>query len=173
MVQAALNNQHNNVREDQNESTHPNDELENILPEDLTDHPAILAFQAAQRSFIVTNPRLPGNPIVYASPGFLELTGYPIERVLGRNCRFLQGPETDPAAVARLREAVDNGRGVNVTMLNYRQDGSTFWNRISIASVRDAKEQVTYFLGIQHIQVSPLYAGEEEDVLSKPSIFIG
>ena len=55
----------------------------------------------------------------------LELTGYPIERVLGRNCRFLQGPETDPAAVARLREAVDNGRGVNVTMLNYRQDGST------------------------------------------------
>ncbi len=61
----------------------------------------VKALQSTQQSFIVTDPSLPDNPIVFASQGFLDITGYPMDKVLGRNCRFLQGPDTDPAHVSR------------------------------------------------------------------------
>jgi len=135
-----------------------NDDLENVLPETLKNHPVVRAFQITRASFIITNARLPGNPIVYASPRFLYLTGYSIERILGRNCRFLQGPETDPAAVARLREAVDNGRDTAVTLLNYRSDGTTFWNQVLISGVWeevDGESTLLYFIGLQHPTARP------------------
>jgi PAS domain S-box-containing protein len=125
----------------------------NALPLALKSHPAVQAFVSTRASFIITNPRLPGNPIVYASPGFLFLTGYSIERVLGRNCRFLQGPETDPVAVARIREAVDNGGDIAEILLNYRNDGSTFWNQVLISGVWeevDGESTLIHFIGLQH-----------------------
>ena len=67
----------------------------------------VKALQSSQPSFCVTDPQLPDNPIVYASNTFIELTGYDRSQVLGRNCRFLQGPDTDPDAVAKIRKGIE------------------------------------------------------------------
>ena len=73
-------------------------------------------------------------------------------RVLGRNCRFLQGPETDPIAVARMREAIDEGRDVSVSLLNYRYDGTTFQNNVMISAIRDpGTNQIRYYVGLQYV----------------------
>ena len=84
------------------------------------------------QNFVITDPSLPDNPIVFASQGFLTLTGYALNQILGRNCRFLQGPETDPAAVEKIRDAIHQGVDASVCLLNYRIDGSTFWNQVGI-----------------------------------------
>jgi PAS domain S-box-containing protein len=117
----------------------------------------IKALQTAQQNFVVTDPSLPDNPIVYASQGFLNLTGYSLDQILGRNCRFLQGPETDPKAVERIRHAIDQGNDLSVCLLNYRVDGTTFWNQFFIAALRDASGNITNFVGVQ-CKVSDQYA---------------
>lgn len=117
----------------------------------------IKALQTAEQNFVVSDPHLPDNPIVYASQGFLNLTGYTQEQVLGRNCRFVQGPETDPFQVDRIRQAIADGNDVSVCLLNYRADGSTFWNQFFIAALRDADGEVTNFVGVQ-CKVSDQYA---------------
>ena len=81
--------------------------------------------------------------------GFERMTGYPVAEVLGRNCRFLQGPDTDAASVAEIRAALAESRECVVEILNYRKDGTTFWNRLSITPVRDPSGAVTHFIGIQ------------------------
>ena len=85
--------------------------------------------------------------------GFLSLTGYKLEQVLGRNCRFLQGPRTDARAVAKIRDAIKSGRDVQIVLLNYKIDSTTFWNHFFIAALRDDKGDVVNFLGVQ-IEVS-------------------
>lgn len=117
----------------------------------------IKALQTAQQNFVVTDPSLPDNPIVYASQGFLNLTGYSLDQILGRNCRFLQGPETDPKAVERIRNAIEQGTDLSVCLLNYRVDGTTFWNQFFIAALRDAAGNITNFVGVQ-CKVSDTYA---------------
>mmetsp|Transcript_40216 Transcript_40216/g.97134 ORF Transcript_40216/g.97134 Transcript_40216/m.97134 type:complete len:337 (+) Transcript_40216:204-1214(+) len=117
----------------------------------------IKALQTAQQNFVVTDPSLPDNPIVYASQGFLNLTGYSLDQILGRNCRFLQGPETDPKAVERIRNAIEAGNDLSVCLLNYRVDGTTFWNQFFIAALRDASGNITNFVGVQ-CKVSDTYA---------------
>lgn len=76
------------------------------------DYTLVKALQTAQQNFVITDPTLPDNPIVYASGGFLCLTGYQMDQILGRNCRFLQGPDTDPAAVDKIRRAIEEGQSV-------------------------------------------------------------
>jgi PAS domain S-box-containing protein len=117
----------------------------------------IKALQTAQQNFVVTDPSLPDNPIVYASQGFLNLTGYTLDQILGRNCRFLQGPETDPKSVERIRRAIEQGQDMSVCLLNYRVDGTTFWNQFFIAALRDAAGEVTNYVGVQ-CKVSDQYA---------------
>lgn len=117
----------------------------------------IKALQTAQQNFVVTDPSLPDNPIVYATQGFLNLTGYSLEQVLGRNCRFLQGPETDPKAVEKIRNSIDDGSDMSVCLLNYRVDGTTFWNQFFIAALRDAAGNITNYVGVQ-CKVSDQYA---------------
>jgi PAS domain S-box-containing protein len=117
----------------------------------------IKALQTAQQNFVVTDPSLPDNPIVYASQGFLNLTGYSLDQILGRNCRFLQGPETDPKHVERIRNAIERGEDMSVCLLNYRVDGTTFWNQFFIAALRDASGEVTNYVGVQ-CKVSDQYA---------------
>jgi|Transcript_12391 PAS domain S-box-containing protein len=117
----------------------------------------IKALQTAQQNFVVTDPSLPDNPIVYATQGFLNLTGYTLDQVLGRNCRFLQGPETDPKAVEKIRRAIEEGNDMSVCLLNYRVDGSTFWNQFFIAALRDASGNITNYVGVQ-CKVSDQYA---------------
>jgi len=130
--------------------------LENVVPPDLAAHSLVRVLTATRTPFLITNPHMPGNPIVFACPDFLEMTGYPEDRVLGRNCRFLQGPETDPVAVGRMRDAIDQGKDVSVTLLNYRLDGSTFWNHVIISAVKDTMGEVLYFIGVQHPSEKPI-----------------
>jgi diguanylate cyclase (GGDEF)-like protein/PAS domain S-box-containing protein len=106
------------------------------------------AIAEAKNGIVITGPAAQDCPIVYANPAFETLTGYPVAEVMGRNCRFLQGPETDPAAIARLREAVETGQACEVVLQNYRKDGTLFWNGVSISPVRDAAGQITNFVGI-------------------------
>lgn len=117
----------------------------------------IKALQTAQQNFVVTDPSLPDNPIVYATQGFLNLTGYTLDQVLGRNCRFLQGPETDPKAVEKIRKSIEYGTDMSVCLLNYRVDGTTFWNQFFIAALRDAAGNITNYVGVQ-CKVSDQYA---------------
>lgn len=98
---------------------------------------------------LVVDPNLDGSPIVYASPGFELITGYSAAEVLGRSPKLLQGPDTDPRAVAALREAIAAGRDAYVTLLNYRADGTPFWNELSIAPERDASGRIVRWLGVQ------------------------
>jgi phosphoserine phosphatase RsbU/P len=107
------------------------------------------ALSATSEGVTIADARLPDNPIIYANAGFERLTGYSIEEVLGRNCRFLQGPDTDRDTLERLRSAVRQKQACTVQLLNYRKDGTSFWNRLSITPVRDASGNVTHFIGVQ------------------------
>jgi PAS domain S-box-containing protein len=107
------------------------------------------ALDATQNGMLITNPTLPDNPIVDVNPAFTAVTGYSRREVLGRNCRLLQGPATDPEAVRRLREAIADGRDITETLLNYRKDGTPFWNELSVAAVRDKSGVLTHFVGVQ------------------------
>lgn len=113
------------------------------------DYTLVKALQTAQQNFVITDPALHDHPIVYASQGFMALTGYKLDQILGRNCRFLQGPDTDPEAVAQVREAIQNGTDCSVCLLNYRADGSTFWNQFFIAALRDSDGAVVNYVGVQ------------------------
>ena len=108
------------------------------------------AIQAATQGIIITDPGQPDDPIIYVNPAFEQLTGYPAAEALGRNCRFLQGRDTDPKTVERLRQAVEAGEACTVELRNYRKDGSAFWNELSISPVRDEDGGVTHFVGVQN-----------------------
>ncbi|MDA0185196.1 SpoIIE family protein phosphatase [Solirubrobacter phytolaccae] len=103
----------------------------------------------ADTGFLLTDPRLDDHPIVYVNEPFLEMTGYPADEVLGRNCRFLQGEDTDEGQIDAMRRAVAEERPVTVELINYRKDGTPFWNQVHISPVRDAEGQVVHFVGLQ------------------------
>jgi phosphoserine phosphatase RsbU/P len=107
------------------------------------------ALDVAAEGITIADARLPDRPLTYANEGFERMTGYAVGEVLGRNCRFLQGPLTHADDVAAIRAALDAQRPCVVELLNYRKDGTTFWNRLSITPVRDASGEVTHFIGIQ------------------------
>ena len=98
------------------------------------DYRLMMSLVTAQQNFTVSDPSLPDNPIVFASQGFIELTGYSREQVLGRNCRFLQGPETDQKMVDVIRRGVASGEDTSVCLLNYKADGTPFWNQFFVVS---------------------------------------
>src|ERR1035437_7622210 len=95
------------------------------------------ALAASAEGITIADASIPDNPLIYANAGFERLTGYSVADVLGRNCRFLQGPGTDPATVDTLRAAIREKREVTVQLLNYRKDGTPFWNRLSITPVQN------------------------------------
>lgn len=99
--------------------------------------------------FCLTNPRVAENPIVLVSPGFVEVTGYPTRAILGRNCRFLQGPGTSPDSVQRIRDALNAGRPHTELLLNYTKSGAPFFCLLSIIPLRDASGALAYFIGGQ------------------------
>ena len=105
--------------------------------------------ERVQQNFCIADPSLPDTPIVFASDGFLELTGYGRHEVLGRNCRMLQGKDTDAAAVAELRAAVSARREATVRLLNYKKDGTPFWNMLTVAPMRDAGGEARFLIGVQ------------------------
>lgn len=111
-----------------------------------------LAFVAVERTrmpMVVTDARQPDNPIVLANRAFLEVTGYGAEEVIGRNCRFLQGPETSLEAIEEIRAAIARHEEVNVELLNYRKDGTTFWNQLHLSPIHDDRGELIYFFASQ------------------------
>ncbi|APZ91833.1 chemotaxis protein CheB [Fuerstiella marisgermanici] len=110
----------------------------------------LLAIEATHNGIIITDPNQESNPITYANPGFLRLTGYSREEVIGHNCRFLQGPETDPEATNKLREAINAALPCRVAIRNYRKDGTPFWNDLQITPVFDRKQRLVNFVGVQN-----------------------
>ncbi len=126
---------------------------------------AAIAFERTRMPMIITDARLPDYPIVLANKAFLDLTGYSAEEVLGRNCRFLQGEGTSAAAVAEIRKGLLAGTDVAVELLNYRKDGTPFWNQLNFSPVHDQSGRLLYHYGSQidqtkHHQVQELEASE-------------
>ncbi|CAA9489975.1 MAG: Signal transduction histidine kinase [uncultured Sphingomonadaceae bacterium] len=107
------------------------------------------AIEMTRMPMILTDPNIPDNPIVFANKAFLDLTGYEEREVVGRNCRFLQGAQTDRNAVADLRDAVAAKGSIALEMLNYRRDGSPFWNAVFIGPVHDTCGKLLYFFASQ------------------------
>lgn len=105
---------------------------------------------SAVDGILIADARQHDMPILYTNAAFLSLTGYQEEDVRGRDCRFLQGADTDPATVRQIRDALDAGRFCRVTLLNYKKDGTAFWNDLVISPVRNVGGDLTHFIGIQH-----------------------
>ena len=105
-------------------------------------------IEEAPIGITISDPELPDNPLVYVNETFEQMTGYSSEEVIGRNCRFLQGEATDPGEIQRLRKAINTRNPVTVEMVNYRQNGDQFWNRIDIAPVETDQGEL-YFVGYQ------------------------
>ncbi len=120
-----------------------------VLGQDVGTDPFVAAVRATRMPMIITNPRLPDNPVVFANNAFCRLSGYTREEILGRNCRFLQGPETDPATVAKIRDAVRRVESIEIDIRNQRQDGELFWNRLLMAPVYDTEGVLAYFFASQ------------------------
>jgi PAS domain S-box-containing protein len=104
------------------------------------------SLTSGQKCFVLSDPKLPDNPIVFATPDFYKLTGYTSDQVLGRNCRFLQGPGTDKKAVDVIRKAISAGSDATVCLLNYKADGTPFWNQFFIAALRDSDNNIVNFV---------------------------
>lgn len=98
---------------------------------------------------VISDPRLPDNPIVACNAPFCELTGYPPEEVVGRNCRFLSGPATEPWLTEEIRRGVREHRPVLVEILNYKRSGQPFRNAVLVAPIYDEHDTLLYFLGSQ------------------------
>ncbi|WP_085808902.1 PAS domain-containing protein [Sphingomonas sp. TZW2008] len=107
------------------------------------------AIEMTRMPMILTDPHQDDNPIVFANKAFLDLTQYEEDEVLGRNCRFLQGAQTDREAVAELRTAVEHRDSIALELLNYRRDGSPFWNAVFIGPVYDTSGKLLYFFASQ------------------------
>ena len=108
------------------------------------------AVLATPTGIVICDPNLPDCPIIYANPAFYRITGYAEEEVIGHNCRFLQGPGTNPRHIKALREAIENGKAIDVEIVNHRTDGSRFVNELHLSPIFGDDGEVRYIFGIQH-----------------------
>nr|AML77188.1 putative LOV domain-containing protein [Diselma archeri] len=121
-----------------------------------------IALSRIQQSFILADPHLHDMPIVYANNLFLQLTGYSRDEVLGKNCRFLQGQDTNQADIKKIRESIEGEQSCTVCILNYRKDGTPFWNQLHTAPVRNASGKVAFYVGVQ-LDVTDIEEGKKTD----------
>ncbi len=129
---------------------------------------ADIALSVTGHGLALADAHRPDLPLIYVNAGFERMTGYAAPEVLGRNARFLQGPHTDPAVVARVQAAVRQGLAIDVRLRNYRRDGTTFWNDLSIRPVADAAGRLRYLLAVQRdasaqVEAELLLAEGEDD----------
>jgi PAS domain S-box-containing protein len=120
----------------------------------------LLTDEEREQCVVITNPALPGNPIIFVSDEFEEQTGYSPREALGRNCRFLQGPETDPATVEAISKALKSKSAITIDILNYKKDGTKFWNRLRIRPLLGDDGDVMFYAGVQN----PIDASEVRTV---------
>lgn len=119
------------------------------------------AIEASSVGIIITDARQADNPIIYANPALAQMTGYSREELIGRNPRFLQGPETDPESLDKLRSALQEAEPCLITLKNYRKNGTSFWNELFVSPVRDNEGHLTHYIGVQ-TDVTELRRAEEE-----------
>jgi PAS domain S-box-containing protein len=123
------------------------------------------AVAASSNGIIITDPKVPDNPIVYANPAFEEISGYTADEVLGHNCRFLQADDRDQPALDELRKALTEERECRVVLRNYRKDGTRFWNELYVSPVYDEENHLTNFVGVQNDVTERRRIEEERDLL--------
>ena len=131
--------------------------------------PFAAAVRATRMPMVITNPRLPENPIVYCNEAFQHLSGYDRDEIVGRNCRFLQGPDTDANTVERIRAAIRSGQSVAADLLNYRKDGTIFWNALYISPVRDDEGNINYFFASQ-LDISERVLSEQRSIARREEV---
>ncbi|WAJ28531.1 PAS domain-containing protein [Antarcticirhabdus aurantiaca] len=127
------------------ESQAATSQLGGTMPEGIS----AAALAKVPLALVLTNPHIEDNPIVYVNEAFGRITGYAPAAAIGRNCRFLQGPETDPGAPRRIREALETQRDISLDIVNYRADGTKFLNRLMITPLYDGENKLQCFLGVQ------------------------
>ncbi|MEG4493385.1 PAS domain S-box protein [Microcoleus sp. D3_18_C4] len=108
------------------------------------------AIAASSNSILIADATKPDTPIIYCNPAFEKLTGYSAEEVIGRNCRFLQGPDTDHAELNKLRRSLEAGTEIQVVLKNYRKDKTPFWNELMVSPILDNEGKLTHFIGVQN-----------------------
>jgi rsbT co-antagonist protein RsbR len=128
------------------------------------------AINHVSTGVVISDPHQPDHPLIFVNPGFVAMTGYSTAEVVGRNCRFLQGPDTDPAAIAQLRAAIRAGRPCTQTLLNYTKDGTPFWNELTVSPVLDDDGQLINFIGLQTDVTARVRAVEEQARLQEQVI---
>ena len=107
------------------------------------------AIETTRMPMLVTDPRKPDNPIVFANRAFLSMSGYANSEIEGHNCRFLQGPDTSQSTIQSIRDAIADRREINTEILNYRKDGTSFWNALYISPVFNQNKELVYFFASQ------------------------
>lgn len=134
---------------------------------DMDEHEELLllrdAIEATNNVVLRTDPNLPDNPIVYINEGFVQLTGYSRDEVIGHNCRFLQGDDREQEGAEQLRAAIAKSERVRVELRNYRKDGSMFWNELHLTPVFEG-DDLKYFLGVMN-DVTARKEAEENQAL--------
>jgi PAS domain S-box-containing protein len=129
--------------------------------------PAVLerAIRQSTNGIVITDPNLPDDPIVYANPAFERMTGYALDEILGRNCRFLQRHDRDQPALEELRGALREGRASRVTLRNYKKDGELFFNELYVSPVVDGEGRLVNFVGVQNDVTERVRDEEARDML--------
>lgn len=110
----------------------------------------LLKQDEINHSVVISDPNIIDCPMVYVSKEFVAQTGYEIKEALGKNCRFLQGPETDPNDIQSIRYAIKKRTNITIDILNYKKNGEKFWNRLRIKPLFDEKGNLIYFAGDQN-----------------------
>lgn len=113
-------------------------------------HRSLLERDEVEMSVVFSDPSLPDNPMIFVSDEFEEQTGYLPEEALGRNCRFLQGPDTNPYTIEAIRQGLRAQTRFTIDILNYRKDGSPFLNRLRIRPIYDGDGRLMFFAGAQN-----------------------
>ena len=119
------------------------------IPVSLLPRTLVNAVAAAAISITIADSQAEDWPLVYVNAAFERLTGYPAAEILGRNCRFLQGADSDRGQTARIRSALMNGEEIRTVLRNHRRDGTPFWNEMHLSAVRDGAGRITHYIGYQ------------------------
>jgi len=110
----------------------------------------LLGLESIDHSVVISDPAIKDCPMVYVSDEFTNQTGYDVKEVLGKNCRFLQGPETDPNDVDHIRQAIKMRKSITIDILNYKKSGEKFWNRLRIKPLFGPNGKIIFFAGEQN-----------------------
>jgi PAS domain S-box-containing protein len=131
--------------------------------------PFAAAVRATRMPMVITDPNRHDNPIVFVNEAFQDLTGYNPDECVGRNCRFLQGKDTDTNTDARIRDAIASGTDIDADILNYRKDGTSFWNALYRSPVRGTGGDIQFFFASQ-LDVSKRVEAQQRVINQKEQV---